>query len=180
MIRGIYTGILLLHLPYIFFTLKEYTLVMYEELTSRTLSMHLQSKLEQESINHQFYQEDTKQQEEDEKENLLNAASSNNNNNEEDLNGQDQAQEDEVQSQAESVKTDKSELTYKNLPALTQNIVTLSLHLTILVTAFVVKDIATIFDIVGTIAAASVIFIFPAVGYLTALSRFGKQSDSSW
>lgn len=41
MIRGIYTGILLLHLPYIFFTLKEYTLVMYEELTSRTLSMHL-------------------------------------------------------------------------------------------------------------------------------------------
>lgn len=38
MIRGIYTGILLLHLPYIFFTLKEYTLVMYEEVTSRTLS----------------------------------------------------------------------------------------------------------------------------------------------
>ncbi len=37
-IRGIYTGILLLHLPYIFFSLKEYTLVMYEEMSSRTLS----------------------------------------------------------------------------------------------------------------------------------------------
>ena len=44
-IRIIYCIILVFHLPYIFFALKEYVLVMYEEISSSTLSNHLESKL---------------------------------------------------------------------------------------------------------------------------------------
>mmetsp|Transcript_32814 Transcript_32814/g.43257 ORF Transcript_32814/g.43257 Transcript_32814/m.43257 type:complete len:138 (+) Transcript_32814:829-1242(+) len=46
-IRIIYCFILMFHLPYIFFALKEYVLVMYEEIASSTLSTHLETKLQQ-------------------------------------------------------------------------------------------------------------------------------------
>ena len=44
-IRIIYCFILVFHLPYIFFALKEYVLVMYQEIVDNTLSNHLESKL---------------------------------------------------------------------------------------------------------------------------------------
>ena len=37
-LRTVYCFILLFHLPYIFFTVKEYVLVMYDEILSRSLS----------------------------------------------------------------------------------------------------------------------------------------------
>ena len=43
-LRTVYCFILLFHLPYIFFAIKEYTLVMYDELVSRSLSEHLEKK----------------------------------------------------------------------------------------------------------------------------------------
>jgi len=45
MIRFIYCAIIGAHLPYIFFALKEYALVMYQEIESRGMSIHLESKL---------------------------------------------------------------------------------------------------------------------------------------
>ena len=44
-IRIIYCFILLFHLPYIFFALKEYVLVLYEELSAASLTDHLETKL---------------------------------------------------------------------------------------------------------------------------------------
>ena len=44
-IRIIYCFILLFHLPYIFFALKEYVLVLYEELSTKALTDHLEAKL---------------------------------------------------------------------------------------------------------------------------------------
>jgi len=44
-IRVIYFLVLLFHLPYVFFALKEYVLVMYEEIESKKLSTHLEAKL---------------------------------------------------------------------------------------------------------------------------------------
>jgi len=44
-IRIIYCLILLFHLPYIFFALKEYVLVLYEELTVNKLTLNLETKL---------------------------------------------------------------------------------------------------------------------------------------
>ena len=46
-VRTIYVLLLLFHLPYIFFTVKEYTLVMYDELMSRSLTTNLENKLRQ-------------------------------------------------------------------------------------------------------------------------------------
>ena len=44
-LRTVYCLILLFHLPYIFFTLKEYALVVYDELANRSLSTRLEAKL---------------------------------------------------------------------------------------------------------------------------------------
>lgn len=46
MIRFIYCAIIGGHLPYIFFGLKEYALVMYQEIDSRAMSLHLEAKLQ--------------------------------------------------------------------------------------------------------------------------------------
>ena len=47
--------ILIVHMLYIFFTVKEYTLVLIDEIQSRSLSKHLEAKLED------FYKEKEKQ-----------------------------------------------------------------------------------------------------------------------
>ena len=44
-LRTVYCIILVFHLPYIFFTLKEYALVTYDELANRSLSTRLEAKL---------------------------------------------------------------------------------------------------------------------------------------
>ena len=46
-VRTIYVLLLLFHLPYIFFTVKEYALVMYDELMSKSLTTNLENKLRQ-------------------------------------------------------------------------------------------------------------------------------------
>ncbi len=44
-IRTVYIMVLLMHIPYFFFTTKEYVLVIYDELLNRSLSNHLETKL---------------------------------------------------------------------------------------------------------------------------------------
>jgi len=68
-------------------------------------------------------------------------------------------------------------LTYKSLPDLTQNLITLATHLTIIIVAMLITDISTIFDFVGTVASSGITYLFPAVAYLTALSRYGKPKE---
>ena len=45
LMRVVYCFLLLLHLPYFFFSVKEYTLVIIDELLNRSLSTHLEQKL---------------------------------------------------------------------------------------------------------------------------------------
>ena len=45
MLRIAYCLILLLHIPYYFFTIKEYTLVIFDECVNRSMSQHLEMKL---------------------------------------------------------------------------------------------------------------------------------------
>lgn len=45
--RLIYIFILMCQIPYFFFTVKEYTLVMYDEFMTRSMSQHLEAKLGQ-------------------------------------------------------------------------------------------------------------------------------------
>ena len=44
-IRATYCVVLLFHIPYFFCTIKEYALVVYDEIASRSLSTHLETKL---------------------------------------------------------------------------------------------------------------------------------------
>ena len=45
LIRLAYSILLLLHIPYFFFTVKEYTLVFFDEMRYRSMSQHLEMKL---------------------------------------------------------------------------------------------------------------------------------------
>ena len=62
MVRFIYCAILGFHLPYIFFALKEYALVMYEEIQSQTMSQHIEAKLRFDRI---VEEEEDKEEEEE-------------------------------------------------------------------------------------------------------------------
>ena len=44
-IRLTYSLVLVFHIPYFFFTMKEFVLVLYDEIKSRSLSSHLEQKL---------------------------------------------------------------------------------------------------------------------------------------
>ena len=44
-IRSSFCILLMIHIPYYFFTMKEYTLVLYDEIANRALSTHLELKL---------------------------------------------------------------------------------------------------------------------------------------
>jgi len=71
------------------------------------------------------------------------------------------------------VASEKSELTYKSLPDLVLITATSLLHALILLLAIVIKDIDIVFELVGSLAAVFITFIFPACGYLMALSKYG-------
>ena len=53
--------------------------------------------------------------------------------------------------------------------------ITVIIHVALLILAIVIKDIDSVFDFVGTVACACVTFVFPALGYLMALHRFGSE-----
>ena len=52
-------------------------------------------------------------------------------------------------------------------------IVSLLLHVTILVLAMLIEDIAVVFDFAGTIGCSFISYFFPAIGYLLALRAYG-------
>lgn len=75
----------------------------------------------------------------------------------------------------DSVGTEKSELTYKSLPENTVLVITSILHVTILLLAIVIPDIEAVFELVGSFACVCIAYVFPAVGYLLALKRYGTE-----
>ena len=44
-IRLSYSFLMLLHIPYFFFSIKEYVLVLFDEIMNRSMSQHLEQKL---------------------------------------------------------------------------------------------------------------------------------------
>ena len=44
-LRSTYCLVLLFHIPYFFFSIKEYTLVIFDEIANKSLSTHLEAKL---------------------------------------------------------------------------------------------------------------------------------------
>ena len=82
---------------------------------------------------------------------------------------------DNISQKTASARSDKSELTYKSLPDNVRITITLIIHICLLALAIIIRDIETVFDFVGTVACACVTFVFPALGYLMALSRFGSE-----
>ena len=45
LIRLSYSFLMLLHIPYFFFSIKEYVLVLFDEIMNRSMSQHLEQKL---------------------------------------------------------------------------------------------------------------------------------------
>lgn len=60
-LRSTYCMVLLFHIPYFFFAVKEYALVIYDEIANRSLSTHLAAKLAE------FYKEKESKKEAEEK-----------------------------------------------------------------------------------------------------------------
>ena len=53
--------------------------------------------------------------------------------------------------------------------------VSLSIHLSILALAIMIKDIAIVFEFAGTIGCSFISYFFPAIGYLLALKMYGTD-----
>lgn len=82
-------------------------------------------------------------------------------------------------SENESMRTEKSDLTYKKLSNNVQDLITLIVHLLILLLAIMIKDIATVFDFTGSIGCSFISYFFPGIGYLLALRRFGTAKHKA-
>ena len=75
----------------------------------------------------------------------------------------------------DSVRTEKSELTYKSLPDNVLIFITTCLHVSILILAIIVPSIENVFEVVGSFACVCIAYVFPACGYLMALDRYGTE-----
>merc|ERR1712060_31247 len=155
LIRIVYCVVLLFHLPYIFFTVKEYALVIFDEVQNKSLSEHLEQKLEA-FLQRKANTPRSSSNRDDENRPLL--AGENNDEpvqNDEVLevdpnrgqpetenNGERKSQD--AESNQDSIQSDKSELTYKTLPDSVQWWMSLWLHVGILTLAIVIKDISVI------------------------------------
>ena len=149
-LRVIYCIILLFHLPYIFFTLKEYTMVMYDEYKFKHMSEHLKNKQKAElnqstdnDQNNMLIAAGSKGEGQEESEPLLDEEK-----NMTDLEGK---REDDVDSAHAS---NYSDLTYKKLSEWEQDVISFILHALILISAILIKDISDVFDFAGTIGCS--------------------------
>ena len=68
-------------------------------------------------------------------------------------------------SQSHSVRSEKSDLTYKKLPDSVLWWTALSVHLIIIFFAIMIKDVAMVFEFAGTCGYSLITYFFPAIGY---------------
>lgn len=172
-IRLTYIVVLLFHIPYVFFATKEYTLVMYDEVLNRSLSTHLEEKLAD------FYKvkEDKKKRAETSVPLMEEVERSGFPLETDKLLERDDTMTDdsdhESQASNATINSVKSALTYKQLSDRVFFWTTVVLHAGILFLSVTIKDLTVVFDFSGAISATMLTFIFPAVAYLVALSRYG-------
>ena len=69
-------------------------------------------------------------------------------------------------SQVSVVRSEKSELTYKNLPDRVTYIITTALHISIIVLAIFIPNVDITFEIVGSIACPMITFVIPAAAFI--------------
>ena len=180
-IRLAYIVVLLFHIPYVFFAVKEYSLVMYDELQNRCLSIHLEEKL----IDFYKSQEEVKKQKRREKEaaamhleengfELVKSLETDKMIERDDEVTDDDSDRESIKSQMTATSV-KSALTYKQLSDRVFFWVTVSLHSTILLLSILISDLTVVFDFTGGICATLMMFVFPGVGYLVALRRYGTS-----
>ena len=53
------------------------------------------------------------------------------------------------------------------------------MHATILVLAIIIPNIEVVLEIVGSFACVCIAYVFPAIGYLMALNKFGTEEKRS-
>ena len=68
-----------------------------------------------------------------------------------------------------------SGLTYKKLPDTVFFWVAIMLHTSIIMVALIADDVESVFDFVGAIGCSSISFLFPGLGYIVALQKFGTS-----
>lgn len=56
---------------------------------------------------------------------------------------------------------------------------TITLHINIIVLAILIREIDMVFDFVGTIGSSCIGFVFPGIGYLAALHRYGSEKKKA-
>ena len=149
--RASYCLVLTFHIPFFFFTIKEFTLVVYDELLSRSLSIKLQAKLAA-----------TRAERTDvvDSEDLDEVMS---------INRLEQ-QDDGACSEQMSTK---SGLTYKKMSDQVFFWSAVILQASLLLLALTVSSVEAVFQFIGAIGATSILFFFPGISYVTALRRFG-------
>ena len=81
-------------------------------------------------------------------------------------------------SQSHSVRSEKSDLTYKKLPDSVLFWTALSVHLTIILFSILIKDVAMVFEFSGTCGYSLLTYFFPAIGYQMAKFRFGTTETN--
>lgn len=195
LIRSAYSIVLLFHLPYFFFSIKEYTLVVLDEVLNRSLSTNLELKLadfykqRQEKKNEQDEQPsvpaapdhselvgalEARTLEAEETDALINRqtdgkgvrAGADSNN--------DRPESD--YSASLTVNSTKSALTYQSLPDSYFFWTAVVLHATILTLSMSVNSLDIIFEISGAVGCSALMFLFPGTYYILALRKYGRPS----
>mmetsp|Transcript_12087 Transcript_12087/g.16406 ORF Transcript_12087/g.16406 Transcript_12087/m.16406 type:complete len:397 (-) Transcript_12087:165-1355(-) len=198
--RSAFCFVLMFHVPYYFFLVKEYSLVIFDEICSRSMSTKLEAKLADfyKSIDHGSEPSTKKHAEEhpvvnnpdenytlesladgaDEADKMLPESEA-----------QEAAQREKPQSESgaseHSFSTTRSGLTYKKLPDRVFFWAAIALQTSILIVALSVKSLDVIFDFLGAIGSGCITFLFPGVAYLYALQTWGNSStrkkwDTIW
>jgi len=162
--RFSFVFVLMCHIPYFFFTCKEYWLVIYDELSNRSMSQRLEAKLAQYLEKHQWQDDPSPPADEEERENLISQRGQN-----------AEAPLSESGATEQSYNTNKSGLTYKKLPDSIFIWSAVVLWASLLMLAMTISSIEAIFDFIGAVCCGSCTLLFPGMGYLMALGKYGSE-----
>ena len=185
-----------MHIPFYFFTTKEYVLVLYDEVVNRSLSTHLEAKLAD------FYKrkgadkaDDQNDDNEEEKPLLVKREAEHHPTVDrpetlKTLETDQMVEKSDTITAVEAEKkasqstsnseysaiTAKSALTYKLLSDRVFILSAIFIHVATISLAVTITDIAVVFEVCGSITSNAQMFFFPGVGYLLALNRYGSSS----
>ena len=73
--------------------------------------------------------------------------------------------------------SESSELTYKRLPDSVFFWTAILLHASVILVAASFNDITAVIDFIGSVGGSLIMFIFPGLGYLFALYKYGTRRE---